>query len=242
MKKKIVLFSLENISNTGDEILGATTEWLINKSTSGDIIRAQLTPSIKDTTIAGRIKHVLLKPYLSFIYRTGIYRNGKSLDFYFKSVFNGYFKKMIANADMVILPVGMLKFATQDLSYFFDMITRECQRKGIPVMMSAMSIAKPDKSDWRYHQLVRAVNRECVKVITTRDGKDGLTLLRECYVKNPNIVTDYVGDPALWIPEVYRIAKESFLGGDNRGKSYSQKYLRRLWRAGIQPNTIAQSI
>ena len=172
-----------------------------------------MTPSIKDTTIAGRIKHVLLKPYLSFIYRTGIYRNGKSLDFYFKSVFNGYFKKMIANADMVILPVGMLKFATQDLSYFFDMITRECQRKGIPVMMSAMSIAKPDKSDWRYHQLVRAVNRECVKVITTRDGKDGLTLLRECYVKNPNIVTDYVGDPALWIPEVYRIAKEFSLGG-----------------------------
>ena len=213
MKKKIVLFSLENISNTGDEILGATTEWLINRSTSGDIIRAQLTPSIKDTTIAGRIKHVLLKPYLSFIYRTGIYRNGKSLDFYFKSVFNGYFKKMIANADMVILPVGMLKFATQDQSYFFDMITRECQRKGIPVMMSAMSIAKPDKSDWRYHQLVRAVNRECVKVITTRDGKDGLTLLRECYVKNPNIVTDYVGDPALWIPEVYRIAKEFSLGG-----------------------------
>ena len=59
---------------------------------------------------------------------------------------------MIADTDAVILSVGMLKFATQEFSYFFDMITGECQRKCIPVMMSAMSIAKPDRNDWRYHQ------------------------------------------------------------------------------------------
>lgn len=164
-----------------------------------------MTPSIKDTTLIGKIKSVLLKPYLSFVYRTGIYRNGKSLDFYYRSVYNSYFKKMIADTDAVILSVGMLKFATQESSYFFDMITRECQRKCIPVMMSAMSIAKPDRNDWRYHQLVRAINRECVKSITTRDGIDGLALLRDFYIKSRNIVIDYVGDPALWIPDVYQV-------------------------------------
>ena len=205
--KKIALFSLDNISNTGDELLGVTTEWLIKRSASWNIIKAQFTP-LKDKTLIGKIKSVLLKPYLSVIYRTGIYRNGKSLDFYYRSVYNSYFKKIIADADAVMLSVGMLKFATQESSYFFDMITRECQRKDIPVMMSAMSIAKPDRNDWRYHQLVRAINRECVKSITARDGNDGLVLLRDFYIKNSNIRTDYVGDPALCIPDVYQVNKD----------------------------------
>ena len=205
--KKIALFSLDNISNTGDELLGVTTEWLIKRSASWNIIKAQFTP-LKDKTLIGKIKSVLLKPYLSLIYRTGIDRNGKSLDFYYRSVYNSYFKKIIADADAVMLSVGMLKFATQEFSYFFDMITRECQRKDIPVMMSAMSIAKPDRNDWRYHQLVRAINRECVKSITTRDGNDGLVPLRDFYIKNSNIRTDYVGDPALWIPDAYQVNKD----------------------------------
>ncbi len=119
-----------------------------------------------------------------------------------------YFNDIIKNSDKIVLSVGMFKFATQDLSYSFDMITEIASKYNKPLLMSAMSIAKPDVNDWRYHQLVRAVNRSCVKMITSRDGESGLERLNKYYVQH-NQRTDYVGDPALWIPECYHVQKNN---------------------------------
>lgn len=47
MKKKIILFSLENISNAGDEILDATTERLIHRR-KRDRCKRRTVKSIKD--------------------------------------------------------------------------------------------------------------------------------------------------------------------------------------------------
>lgn len=102
----------------------------------------------------------------------------------------------------------MLKYSTQNFSYVFHIINKIANKKNIPVLMSAMSVETPSREDWRYQQLVRAVNYPCVKMITIRDGQFGLERLRKHYIKSNTIISDYVGDPALWAPECYNIHKK----------------------------------
>lgn len=202
MKEKIVIFALESISNVGDEMLASCTEYIIRKLTSAPISRFQLMPGMKTIPQKYLINYLLWKPFQKLFYKIGFFKNPKLMNFNYKVLYYWYFKDCIVSADKVVLPVGMLKFKTQDFSYIFDMINKLASKYNKPVFMSAMSIALPDDSDWRYKQVVQAVNYPCVKGITTRDGIDGLNLLRESYLFN-NIYSDYVGDPALWIPEVY---------------------------------------
>lgn len=102
----------------------------------------------------------------------------------------------------------MLKYSTQNMSYVFHLINKIASALRRPVLMSAMSIEKPDAGDWRFHQIVEAVNMDCVKAVTTRDGSYGLERLRKFYIKKDDIATDFVGDPALWIPETYDILRK----------------------------------
>lgn len=201
-KIKILLLGLGNINNAGDEILIETTEWLVKKSGGVKIIRKQLMPAYKEI-IKDYKTCILALPlkYLSRAFHGNI--KYRMTNIMYKIKYKRYFRDCIKKADKIVLPVGMLKYTTQDLSYLFEMINGLATRYNKPVLMSAMSIAKPDKHDWRYNQLVKAVNLPCVKSITTRDGKEGLTRLRKYYTKE-NIHTDYVGDPALWIPECYQ--------------------------------------
>lgn len=117
-----------------------------------------------------------------------------------------YYRKCLANADAVIYAVGMFKFATQNLSFYFSMINREATRRGIPVMISAASVAEPDLSDERCHQLIACANEPSVAYITTRDGEEGVRLLKSDYVRREGIECAPVGDPGLWIPEVYSVS------------------------------------
>ena len=116
-----------------------------------------------------------------------------------------FFTNEFSGLDGIVTAVGALKFSTQDFSFIFKILTEVATSLDIPVFFSAASIEKPNNGDWRYHQLVEALNMPCVKIITTRDGIDGVSRLSSGYVLNPDIVIDYVGDPALLIPDVYKI-------------------------------------
>lgn len=206
-EQRIVLLGLESIGNTGDEILSATTEWLLTKVTKGEIERKQLMPGYRDIVRYYRTCMFALPiKYISKIFRGNV--SYRITNIMYRIKYNRYLKDCIKDADKIILPIGMLKYSTQDFSYIFDMITQIAAHYNKPVLMSAMSIARPDHADWRYYQLVKAVNRPCVKFITTRDGESGLTRLNKYYIKN-NIRTDFVGDPALWIPDCYQIKRKT---------------------------------
>lgn len=214
-KQRIVLLGLESIGNAGDEILVTTTEWLLKRAISNcgdiDIIRCQLMPAYKDIVHIHKFCiFALFFKYLSKIFYGNI--KYRIVDVMYRVKYMTYFKDCIRRADKLILPVGMLKYSTQDFSYIFNMITQIATQYDKPVLMSAMSIAKPDTSDWRYYQLLRAVNRPCVKCITSRDGQSGVDRLNKYYIKR-NIKIDYVGDPALWIPECYNTKKNSIRKG-----------------------------
>ena len=118
-----------------------------------------------------------------------------------------YYKKMLKDADAVIIcGGGFLKFRTQGLNYYVEMITEAAKLYDIPVMMNGVGIEGYDEKDIRCQQLKQHINMDCVKVITTRDDIDTLT---NNYLVNPEIVHARVGDPALWTPECYNIKRNA---------------------------------
>ena len=210
---KILLIALESINNVGDEMLRATTE---------HILRSSLPDSVK-------IEVAQLKPEFSFIKENYIFRWFVSAvinklrkklrlancyrikNLFYKTSYKRYFEDRIKIADYIILPVGMLKYSTQDFGYLFHIVNKLATKHGKHVLMSAMSPQDANEMDWRYHQLVEAVNMPSVKMITTRDGQKGVDIIRKDYLRR-DIICDYVGDPALWIPECYDIEQKK-----NRG-------------------------
>lgn len=215
----IVIFSLENINNAGEELLGTTTEWIIKQvdSERHQIKRIQFYPKWQDMPYKYKIDF-----FIGNIFKwISLRLKGKDLEYKLRNLcyilqYKRYFMEEIKNASYIIYAIGMLKYSTQNFSYIYKLINTIASKYNIPVLMSAMSIEKRNDKDWRFHQLVGAVNMPCVKMITTRDGNDGLARLHKDYIHQHNICTDFVGDPALWIPEVYNIKK--MIHNDNKKK------------------------
>ena len=225
----ILLIALESINNVGDEMLRATTEHILRSSlpVKVKIEVAQLKPAfsyIKENYkfrwfVSAVINKLRMKLRLANCY--GI-RN-----LFYKIAYKKYFDDRIKTSDYTILPVGMLKYSTQDFSYVFHLINKLATKYGKPVLMSAMSPQKANETDWRYHQLVEAVNMPSVKMITTRDGQKGVDIILKDYLRR-DIICDYVGDPALWIPECYGIEQRK-----NRGVIKSPYIGINIIREGI---------
>ena len=116
-----------------------------------------------------------------------------------------YFKEQLRDADAVVFcGGGFLKFRTQGLNYYVEQIIKVASRRDIPVMMNGVGIEGYDEKDPRCRHLKSVINRNCVKVITTRDDID---TLQKHYIENPLITTALVGDCALWVPECYGLTR-----------------------------------
>ena len=206
---KILLIALESIENVGDEILRATTEFIL-KSLFPDKIDIQVS-QLKPTRKYINDKYKYYWIFSTIIRKIASHlrfeKNFKIRNISYIVAYKKYYEDLIKTADFIILPVGMLKYSTQDFGYLFHLINKLATKYNKPVLMSAMSPQKADIEDRRYHQLVEAVNMPSVKMITTRDGHQGVDIIRKDYLKR-DITCDYVGDPALWIPECYHIGQK----------------------------------
>ena len=205
---KIVLIALESINNIGEELLRKSTEYLVRQSSEDvKICIAQLNPQwrlINRNYLIDYLIGTVLRRCFSWM-KGNIYYKLKNISYHIK--YYRYFSSIIRQSDKIIFPVGMIKYGTQDFSYLFYLVNKLATKYKKTVMMSAMSPQTADNSDWRYHQLVEAVNMPAVKILTTRDGESGVKILKSDYIRG-NLYCDYVGDPALWIPEIYGIKKE----------------------------------
>lgn len=164
-----------------------------------------MSPSILELKEEGLFLWAAFAKILSLFAKYFLHGNlqYKLLDCSYRVRLTRHYKKQLNDIDAVVYSIGMLKYSTQNESYIFEIVNRIATEYNIPVLMSAMSIEKENPEDWRYRQLVRAVNMPCVKKITTRDGQNGVDRLAKSYIKNQNIQYDFVGDPALWIPKCY---------------------------------------
>lgn len=207
---RVLVLSYETFNNVGEEFLGDSTEYLARLNTKCDVERAQLVPSYKVACKYNRFAWIAMP--LQYI-ALQLAKYGFKLHYLWLLIYmtrlSAYYKKLIRKCDKIILAVGMLKFKNQNFSYIYQIICRFATKYNKDVLFNAMSIAKEDEDDVRFRQLVAAINMPCVKGISTRDGEYGLRQLRKCYIKRTNIRIEEVGDPALWIPEVYHVKKNN---------------------------------
>ncbi|MDO4943312.1 MAG: polysaccharide pyruvyl transferase family protein, partial [Lachnospiraceae bacterium] len=112
----------------------------------------------------------------------------------------------LEGADLIIFGGGgLIKFHQQNFHYFLDEVIGYADKHNIPVFLNSQGIEGYDESDPECQILKKAINRDCVKYISTRDD---FAMLRNCYVDNPNIVIKGVCDPAFWTAETYQIKKK----------------------------------
>ncbi len=215
--KRIAVFNLGGIGNFGDEIIGDTTAWLIRS------LRPELeTVSVQLQPFARHYPRLLLPDYvLGRLYWTIMRRvmrtSSSSARFPYERdalrLRNGrYFRSHLRGAAAVVYAMGMIKYRNQGFCHLAAMVNEEATRLGIPVMLSAGSVARADPSDSRCRQLLAALREPSVRAISSRDGEPGVERLRRDYgLDLPDISA--VGDPALWIPECYGIRRDPSVCG-----------------------------
>lgn len=111
----------------------------------------------------------------------------------------------IEGSDLIIfVGGGILKYKYQKFYYYIDKITRMAEMNNIPVIFNAVGVEDYDESNANCKLLQEAINRKCVKQITTRDD---LELLQSKYLYNGNISCK-VADPAVWTSDVFKVQKK----------------------------------
>ena len=205
--KQIALVCLETINNGGDGILADTTRYLLSQE-NVRVVTVQLEPEYEERFGA-------LDPARKLVYRATRKFNklthGGSFAtkrLFYTKLRKQYFVERFRGLDGVVVAIGMLKFRTQKFSFLFEAVTEAANQLNIPVMFSAVSVARPDEKDKRYRQLKKAVNSPSVRVVTTRDGEWGVERLKKHYISREGIFISGAGDPGLWSPRVYGIEKQ----------------------------------
>ncbi len=106
---------------------------------------------------------------------------------------------------IIIVGGGIIKYAYQEFFLYIDAITRRAEKMNIPVMLSAVGVEGYDFHNRGCRILKKAINRKCVKMITTRDD---LEVLQENYIVNQNIWTARVADPACSLNMEYSLRQK----------------------------------
>lgn len=205
-KQKVLLFCLDSISNAGEDILGTTTEYLIKNSCDDVIVeRKQLLPSWRTFSFCFKLMAIFSK--LIFLLAEWFSKGDiqyRLLHFSYKAKYSHYYARIIKGADRIVFSVGMFKYSTQNFSYIYDLILTIASKYNKDVMISAASVERYNCHDWRSRQLHRVLNYESLKVFTTRDGLKGLERLKTYGIPD-KLRIEAVGDPALWIQDVYSL-------------------------------------
>ncbi|MGN1168372.1 MAG: polysaccharide pyruvyl transferase family protein [Lachnospiraceae bacterium] len=103
--------------------------------------------------------------------------------------------------DAVVFAGGIIKCTNENFWLYMPEIIREAQKYDVPVFLSAIGVEKFYLNDERSVALKEAINLPCVKGISVRDD---IETLKKDYLKNSNIKTYSVYDPAVWCAHTYK--------------------------------------
>ena len=209
--KKVAVIGLYAIKNAGDNILCEATQYLIKqKNPEVQIVEVDVNPRIKSYKGLELIPFWISKVLIRVSGSIFKYENSSRFRYYYEYFMwwlkiNHKFKTQLKDVDAIVFAGGgFLKFRTQGLNYYVEQIVKIAEKNHIPIMMNGVGIEGYDENDIRCQRLKKAINSDCMKVITTRDDVD---TLQNNYIFNPNIKTSRVGDPALWVPECYNMKR-----------------------------------
>lgn len=210
--KRVAIVGLYSIPNMGDKILCETAEFLAKSIKSDiEIVNIDVCPRYaEDYKGIEYIKYRIARKMKTRAETKFQYEDSGEDRYHYEyrmwSIrLNRYYRKAFKNVDAIIFAGGgFLKFRTQGLNYYVEQIIKIAQERNIPVMMNSVGIEGYDEHDIRCQKLKEVINKDCVKVITTRDDVE---ILQNNYVINPNIITGRAGDPAFWVPECYGVSR-----------------------------------
>lgn len=148
-----------------------------------------------------------------------------------------YFDKVKKSDIIIFTGGGMLKYKYQNCYNYIDQITKIAEENNIPVGLNAVGVEGYDEENIKCRILKKALNRKCIKMVTTRDDINKL----KKYISNPEIVMQKVSDSATYANIVYEIEKNynsEIIGlGMSRGDlfldndiKYTEKELMILWK------------
>lgn len=206
MKPNIVLVGLEKGTNLGDKAIYFCMENMVRRYLDEYGIDCE----IRNLDLSG-----IIGKNNPFTASRNIYRRAKwhfdrkryeGFDLACKTV--EYFSNEMIDSQtraVVFVGGGILKYRYQLIFLEgINAITRTASRRHVPVMFSAVGVEGYDESSRDCQRLKKALNRDCVKVITTRDDID---TLNEHYVEK-DIRTAKVADPVVGIGRLIKKEKK----------------------------------
>lgn len=194
-----------NTNNVGDIVIFDTAKHLVLKSlerhriTNYEIIPIDMGEKVANTIESP--KAYKKKQRIKYADSNEYVKEWKSTKLYY--YFSNRELPKLKNLDVIIFAGGgLIKFHQQFFHMYIDEITAEANKYNVPVIFNAVGIEGYEEHDIRCQMLKTALNRKCVKAISTRDN---LELLQEKYVTRRAIKVSQVCDPALWAKETYGI-------------------------------------
>lgn len=225
--KKIALIGLNYDTNLGDPIICDSTKFLVNQIINEKNKTNKYELSSFD--MSGRIDFEKMYNYQYSFFQKYIVRGinigiriisklfwkNKKIDSFFqvanwytgKEYFlvKNFYKEKLKNIDAIIfVGGGLIKYKYQGVNFYIQEVIKYAQKNNISVMINAAGVEGFDLNDFKCRMLKNALNRDCVKIITTRDD---IRLLEEKYIDNKEKVLSQVADSAVWISNAYGIKR-----------------------------------
>lgn len=203
--KKVLIFGLLGISNYGDNLIPECVQYMVNLNDNVESTVKDFVP--KMNIVKKSVYHLLFKisdkNFINQAFKDKLVWKVEN----FKC--RNYYEKLIKENDYVILGSGSFKYGTQRLWAYYSIAVEVAKKYNKPIMFNAMNIQKYDSASWKCRFLSEHANYKNVRLITSRDGDDGVIRLRKEYKINKHIKCFGVGDSAYWIPECYGVLRNT---------------------------------
>ena len=215
MKHIVVIGWDKSINNMGDIMIMDAACFLLGQNRECVISRVDWKPSASGASGKSIIRTAIDKSrhfFLTVLKNAFGFNNNipGRLNYHiirkvYETTLSDYYNNAMRDADAVVVAGGgVLKFLTQNHSFYTELAISTAAKIGIPMMFNAIGIEHYSDTDVRCLRLIDTLNNSTVKCITIRDDYE---TLKTRYVTNDSIIISKVGDSALWIPECYGIRK-----------------------------------
>lgn len=213
--KKIAVIGMRSFDNIGDILLCDSVDWLVKKIANTEVVQLDMTPIY---SLRLHLGQKIIRWMLNFLYRgfKKFFKNsewcwcfGYLEQVYIQRIYG--IQKKTQDVDGIIMACGMLKYETQELDFIYEYLISLCEKRNISFMLDAVGVEAINTRNARARHLKAFLKKPCVKMITTREGKRGVDLLKTNY-ELTNVDIRAVGDPAFWIDECYGIKKTAETG------------------------------